>query len=305
MGVGMNLDFGDVLSRAWQITWQHKVLWFLTALPISIILLVLPFMFIPLLSERQDPREFPNVFGDPISVLILIFAFMVIFVGSILLQIVARSSVTLGVLRAEAEIQPVTFTNLLKDGFQYFWRILGVFALVNVTFGLVFSAFFAGVMALILVTVGIAAVCLQPLFILITPLSLLVLALMEQAEAAVVANGMGVMEAVKQAYELVRANIWKYILITVVIYFGMTTLISLVIFLFMIPFSAFVFSSLNSEAGSQNLVWLLIAFTLLLTAVIALVQGVALTYMKSALMIIYLRLTRSPTLQPLLQEAAV
>src|SRR6476646_8964734 len=27
MGVEMNFDFGDVLSRAWQIIWKHKVLW--------------------------------------------------------------------------------------------------------------------------------------------------------------------------------------------------------------------------------------------------------------------------------------
>src|SRR5690349_23085226 len=27
MGVEMNFNFGDVLNRAWQIIWKHKVLW--------------------------------------------------------------------------------------------------------------------------------------------------------------------------------------------------------------------------------------------------------------------------------------
>jgi len=299
----VNFDFSEVLTRAWQITWKHKALWFLTALPVLVVFLVFLLMFVPLFLGESSPRQLTDLLENPIFILIAIIAYAFIFVATVFLQIVSRSSVTLGVLRAEQGIQPVTFMDLLKDGFQYFWRILGVFALINVTIGLVFFAFFACTMLLTLVTIGMAAICLQPVFILLTPLSLLVVALMEQAEAAVVADGMGVMDALKRGYELLKANIWKYVLVTLVIYFGMTVLMGLVMFPLMIPFVAISFSSLNSDANFQNMIWASVAFSLLFVPVVALVQGVSMTYLKSALVITYLRLTRSFELQPAAQEA--
>ena len=238
----MQFDLSQVLTRAWQITWKHKVLWVVTALPSLIIFLAFPFMFAPVFLDGQDPRDLANLFDNPVFVIVIIVFYMVILAGGMLLQIVARSSVTLGVLRAHEGIQPIMFMSLLRDGLPYFWRILGIFALTNVTIGLAFFVFFVVVMILTVVTIGMASICLQPLFLLISPLSLLVLAFMEQAEAAVVVDGMDVMSAVKRGYELVKANIWQYALITIVIYFGMTVLISILIFPFMIPFFVFAFS---------------------------------------------------------------
>jgi hypothetical protein len=299
----MNFDVGEVLSQAWQITWKHKILWVITALPASIIFLALPFMFAPILLDGQDPRDLSNLFGNPIFVPVIIVIYMVILVVGMLLQIVSRSSVTLGILRAEEGIQPITFMKLLSDGLPYFWRILGVFALTNVTVGFAFFVFFICVMVLTVVTIGMASICLQPLFLLISPLSLLVLAFMEQAEAAVVVDGMDVMGAVKRGYELVRANIWKYALITIVIYFGMSILISVLIFPFMIPFFVFALSDVNSETNFRNVMWMVIGFSALFTPILVLVQGIAMTFLKSSLMITYLRLTRGLAAQPVLLEA--
>ena len=298
----MQFDFGEIFSRAWQITWKNKALWVLTALPILVVFLIFPLMFIPIFIGGSNPRQLSGLFENPVFILIIILFEVFIIVAGTILQIVSRSSVTLGVLRAEEGIQPVTFMDLLKDGFQYFWRMLGVFALINVSVGLIFSAFFACALALILVTVGMGAICLQPVFILMTPLSLLLISFLEQAEAAVVADGMGVMDAVKRAYELVKTNIWKYALITIVIYFGMTILTSFLMFPIMIPFFAFSFANINSEAHLRNIIWAPILFSLALMPVIALVQGVAMTYLKSSLMITYLRLTRGVEARPELQE---
>ena len=54
------------------------------------------------------------------------------------------------------------------------------------------SAFFVVLGALSVVTMGFAMLCIQPLFILLIPLFLLVMALMEQSESAIVADELNV-----------------------------------------------------------------------------------------------------------------
>jgi hypothetical protein len=49
MGVEMNFDFGEVLSRAWQITWKHKVLWIIGILFAFFISTMIPLMSSPVL----------------------------------------------------------------------------------------------------------------------------------------------------------------------------------------------------------------------------------------------------------------
>ena len=158
-----------------------------------------------------------------------------------------ESSVTLGVYRVELSIQPIAFKDLLKDGLQYFWRFLGVSLLVGVSITAVFLTVFSCLAALSVVTMGFAAFCLQPLFILLIPFMWLVMTFMEQAESAIIADGMSMTNSIKQAYELIKANIWKYLLITVIVYLGMGFLISLITFPFMIPIFFFMIN--NMEAG--------------------------------------------------------
>jgi hypothetical protein len=49
MGVEMNFDIGEVPSRAWQITWKHKVLWIIGILSGFFISFIFPLMFPPVL----------------------------------------------------------------------------------------------------------------------------------------------------------------------------------------------------------------------------------------------------------------
>ena len=56
----MNFDVGDVLARAWQITWKHKILWVFNMFPV-----LLRFLFVPIfligLNTLLNPGfiEFP------------------------------------------------------------------------------------------------------------------------------------------------------------------------------------------------------------------------------------------------------
>ena len=302
----MKVDLGEVLTRAWQITWKHKMLWGISALPLLISFLFYPLWLVLAFTQDFDSNRIEGLVENPSFIIVGGVFYVLIIVGSSVLQVMSRSSVTLGVYRIETESQPITFMDLLRDGLQYFWRILGVILLIGLAIVVVFLAFFACVAALSVVTMGFAALCLQPLFLLMIPLTWLVTAGMEQAEAAVIADGMGVTDAVKRAYELVRSNLGSYALITLVIYFGVGILSSLIVFPFMVPM--FVFMMRNMESGVMDINNMMRTQSVLGTVILPVfvfIQGVTLTYLKTAMTITYLRLTRAPhEPQLVLQEAS-
>jgi hypothetical protein len=83
-------------------------------------------------------------------------------------------------------------------------------------------------------------------------------------------------------------------------FIGPNALSSIVTLPFMAPFFFLPLIVESSQTGFNFQVfgWILLAFSLVLLPILALVQGFSLAFMKSAFMIIYLRLTRSTVLQP-------
>ncbi len=300
----MNFDFGEVLTRAWQITWKHKVLWVISLLPFLMALLFFPVWLVLAFQRNFDFDKLSVWMQNPVLIAVVIVIYLVFIVINVFLQVASRSSVTFGVYRAELAIQPIAFVDLLKNGLQYFWRILGVSLLVGVGITVVFFSFFACLVALSIVTMGMAAFCLQPLILLMIPFIWLVMAFIEQSELAIVADGMNITNSVKQAYELIKANIWKYLLITIIIYLGMGLLTSLVTFPFMIPMFFFMMSNLDANPDFTDMIRIQAILGSVILPLLAVIQGFSLTYMKSAMMLVYLHLTRSQASNvPVLLEA--
>lgn len=289
----MNFDFGEVLTRAGQITWKHKVLWLLNILPMLLVFLVFPVFFVFILYTEGNPRVFEDVFSRPIMIALFVFFQIVIVLGSWVLSTIARSATTLGVLRAEEGGPSASFMELIRGGLPFFWRIFGVMLVISFTIGLVFFIFFACILAFIFVTIGMRAICAQPLMLLSMPVSLLMMALMEQAEAAVIADNKPVMDAVKYAFDLVKAHVWKYLLITLIVYLGTTVIMSVVMVPLMVPFMGLSFIGFSPDSPFGSSMWMMGLFMLIFIPVIAFVQGIIATFMKSSLVVTYLRLTRS------------
>jgi hypothetical protein len=305
----MKVDFGELLTRAWQITWKNKVLWVISALPILVSFLIFPFWIYMAFSGNFDPGRMPQAmvrfFENEGFIVLIILFYGIVFGTSLVLQVVSRSSGTLGVYRAEMGMQPVTFVDLIRDGFQYFLRILGIslaLALVVIAF---FLVFFACMAVASVATMGIGMICIQPLFFLFIPLSWLMMAVMEQAESAVVVDGLGVMDALKRGYELVKSNLLTFGLILVVIYLGMSVLMSIIMFPLMIPMFFIMMRTIETTGvpDFNNIFRIQALFMVVLIPVMGVQQGIMLTYLKSAMMVAYLRLTRSSGApQPVLPE---
>ena len=112
------------------------------------------------------------------------------------------------------------------------------------------------------------------------------------------------MDALKRAYELIRSHLWKYVLITLILYVGMATLMSLIIFPVMVPMFFFMINDLNAEMDVIRILRMQAVLGTILVPLMGFVQGFSITYMKSAMMLVYLRLTRSVQAPLVVQEAA-
>lgn len=306
----MNFNFGEVLARAGQITWKHKNLWLA-----GVVITMIGFLSIPInlfvnpgFTSMADPsqieRQLPLVFlADGLIILLSILSIPVYAFG------VAIPSVA--TVRVEQGAEKISFGEALRGVLPYFWRVLGIFLLITLGIFVVMAVLMGCIGALAVVTLGFGMLCMIPVFLLFIPVGILLYAFMEQAIAAVVVDNLGVTSALQRAWELVKQNLLVMALMSLIIYLGswvVSMIISLPVMIPLFGFMGNMMSSIGTEPDiqelqrlTQSMLWWMLAFSPLY----AVFQGVLLTFMQSAWTLTYLRLTRSPHSQTVLQQAAV
>jgi hypothetical protein len=289
----MTLDFGEVLTRAWQITWKHKILWIFGLLMMSLALLFFPLGFAPAFSIMLA-EDVPVWIEQPA----VIFGFFVIFaflmVGSLFLSTLMQAAISLGVLHAERGSEKLFFREILRGSLPYFWRFMGIIAMLMGGVLLVLLGYFALYVLVALVTFGLGAMCLVPLQFLMYPLMIVAYAWQEQALASIIVDELSVMDAARRGWQVFRNNILPVVLITLILYLGVGMLGGLVSIPLMAPFFLLPIALVEEI---QNINIILIVASLCVVAylpVLAIFQSGALTFMKSGWILTYLRLTRSP-----------
>jgi hypothetical protein len=290
----MNFDFGEVISRSFQIAWKHKILWAFSALPMLLSFLIFPVMFVPIFFMENRSFGDPSFVENPLIILAIVLFSIVISIISYALYGVASSSVILGVVRADEGAERFTFNELLNDSRPYWWRVLGVMLLIGLGISLVFFVIFGCFSLLGAATMGIGFICLQPLILLMYPLMLILYGVIEESQVAVVVENLGVMDAIKRGWELVRANFWRIVLISLIVYFGLGIVSSIIMVPFMAPMFAFPFFMGNGqfEPTPRTMALFMGGFGCIFFPIMAFVQSIVLTFMKSTYTITYLRLTK-------------
>ena len=288
----MNFDLSNILTRSGQITWRHKSIWGLLMLPMVVAFLPLVlFSIFFLIIVTITGSDIPDFIYFGLA-LIFLLTIVISTIVNYAVRTVSISAATLGIVRADQGEGSTKFMDLLKDGLPYFWRILGVMSVINLSIGLAFTIFFMLAFALIIVTIGIAAICLQPIFILLTPLMFLVIAVLDAAQIAVIVDNMSVMDAVKHALQVVRTHIWKYVIITLIVYFGGSILTSVIIMPLMLPvFFVPFLVGLGHGMSTQSVALISVLFFSVFFPVLILVSSVIGVFMKTSLDLTYLRVT--------------
>ncbi len=301
------MDFGEVLSKAWQIIWKHKVLW----------------IFGILAScgggssgasnsgwrnsaEQNGWNYQPMINNIPewqiaLIVGIILIVILVLVVLAVFLSTVGRIGMIRGTVQADRGADRLSFGELFSGSLTYFWRVFGLNLIVGLAFAL----------AVIIVVVPLAIsiigwICLIPLICLLIPIGWFVSLLTEQANIAIVSENLSITDGIKRGYEVFRANIGPLIVMSLILGLGVSLvgglIIGLPIALIVGPAVIGVISGNETALGGGLLVTGLCLVAYLPVLIVA--NGILQSYIRSAWALTYLRLTgKRPAVEVIDQPA--
>ncbi len=308
----MNFNFGEVLTRAWQIIWKNKILWIFGILascargnaggagggggnsgyrfesgqrP--------PFadeQFLRLAEQWLNKNGWVIVLIVVAIILISIIFYLIGFVGKV--------GLIRGTYRAETSAERLIFGELLSESLPYFWRVFGL----NFLIGLAFFVIFIPIILFGILTAGIGFLCLIPLICILIPLSWVVMVILEQTNAAIVIENLPMFDGLKRGWEIVRSNIGPVIIMALILFFGgaiVGVILALPIFFTILPLIP---SFMTGEFQRSGLLFAGLCFVAYLPFLIFL-NGLLTAYIQSAWTLTYMRLATPKENAPIIIEA--
>lgn len=295
------MDYGEVLSRAWQIVRRHKVLWIFGILAgcssgggSS---------NANLRFERPAPPEMQRYFDQFANlpewqlfliVAVIIVLILLLVILAIFLSTIGRIGLIRGTQQAEAGAERLAFGDLFRESLPYFWRVFGL----NLLFGLaVFFLVLILILPLILLalpTFGLAALCILPLVCILVPLIWFASVVLEQANVAIVVDRLGIADGVQRAWEVVRANLGAILVMALILVLGVSLIggfiIGLPLLLLVTPAVVGTVVGTTESVGGGLLIAALCFVAYL--PVLLILTGILRSYIESSWTLTYLRLSR-------------
>lgn len=301
------MEFGEVLSRAWQIIWKYKVLWIFGILAgcgtasggagsnsgyrFS--------------SQSSNlPPEVNNFFQSGneglvftiIAIAIVVFILLVVL--SLILGTIGRVGLIRGTQMGDQNAEHLAFSELFNESLRYFWRVLGLNLLVGIFLFVIYAILILGYIIAGVATIGIGFICLLPFICLLVPLGWVIQVILEQANVALVVENTGIMDAIQRGWNVVKMNVGPIILMGLILILGVGliggAIIALPIGVIILP--ALTGAIIGGRALGGGLLIAGLCFVAYLP-VLLILSGILRAYTSSAWTLTYLRLTR-PTARP-------
>jgi len=303
------MDFGKLLTRAWEIIWTNKVLWIFGILagcggqtqssafrggsnystgggytnpPVE----ELP----PELEPFIGPfiRLLKNNAGQ-IGMLFLLLCAAIILLSIVffILRTIGRIGLIQGTLQAEAGSSNLTFGGLWQSAKPFIGRALGLNLLIAAAFFGV-AAFFG-----IFLMIPLVNFCFLPLICLFIPVLWALQIVVKQSNIALVAEDLQILEALERGWKLVRDNIGNALLVGLILVVGLgmvSFIISLPIFMALAPLFTIIFYGASSGFdqtifGSMGMAAICI---LAYTPVLMVINGIIQSYVGSSWTLAYM-----------------
>jgi hypothetical protein len=296
------MDIGEVLSKAWQIIWKHKVLWIFGIMAgctagSNTGSGGLNYTF----SGQDYPRGLEQFFFNlqdwqiALLILAMITLVLVFIIIVVLLGTFGRIGIVRGTMQADAGESRLSFGELLRGSSPYFWRVFGLNLLIGLAIFAVVGVLIAFFVLLSVVTFGIGAICLLPLLCLVIPIAWFVGVVIEQVNVALIVENTGVFEGIRRGWEVVRGNLGEVILMGLILGIGG----GIVSFLIGIPFAFLTLPLIFAIAfGSGSPAWgigITLVCLVIYLPVLLVLSGALRSYIGSAWALTYMRLTgRTP-----------
>ncbi len=310
----MNFNFGEVLSRAWQIIWKHKVLWI--------------FGIFAGCSRGsgnfrgnsggggggtggpgQLPPELMRVFQFIQQNLVTFIVagciiVLLIWVITIFLSTIGKVGLIRGTFQAEGGTEKLIFGQLFSESTPYFWRVLGLSLIVAIPVLVVFAALIAGLVAFAIsasngndaARVGIFG--MVPLLIgcicLLVPVMFVVGMIIRQAENAIVLEDLPVLPAISRGWDVFRANLGPIILMAIILFIlGLVVGLIIAIPVLAVVVPAAITFALGNQQNWTPMIFAGICLCLYIPVTWVL-NGILTAYTESAWTLTYMRLTAKP-----------
>ena len=309
-----NFNFGEVLTRAWQIIWKHKVLWifgilascargggggssggggnsgYQTGSGDN------PFSGDKIERVMNQVGTFlENNWWIIIAVIVGIFLLSFVFY---FLGMMGRVALIRGVAQADKGAESLSFGELWAESMPFFWRVFGL----NFLIGLAFLVLFIPLVLFGIVTAGVGFLCLIPLLCIMVPLSWVVMAIIEQAQNAIVLEDLNMLDGFKRGWEIVKANAVPIIIMMLILGVGsgiIGVIIALPIIIAVVP------AVIGMAVSQQTLTPFYIAAACCVAyfPVLLFFNGILTAYIQASWTLTYLRLVKSKEEAPVIIEA--
>lgn len=218
-----NIDYGNLLSKAWQITWKNKWLWLLgffaglgsngsvnfnSRVNTSIGPNGTPELP-PQMQQMMDQFRRPEVLGVVLTIGCL---FLLIVLALIVLHVISRGGLIGGIRLADDNGQ-VSLGEAWALGLRYFWRVLGLEILQIVPVLLVVIVLVIAFVILGIATFGLGVLCILPLICILAILAIPYNLVFWLAGFSLILEETGVFDSVKRGWEMFKANLVPVLLV--------------------------------------------------------------------------------------------
>ncbi len=312
------MDYGKILTKAWQIIWKYKILWLFGLLAncggnAGNGSSASSGVNGPNFSYQFDGRDLGNLppglarffeaFGRfmernaelwGVYLALIILAILLFVVATFFIRVYGQVGLVRGILKANGE-EPaaLSFSEITAEIRPYFWRLAGFQLLIFVAVLLL-----AGVAVVILiggsiVTFGIGLLCFLPLICLLVPVFWTVAVIIKQAVIAMLVDDLSIGESLARGWDIVRLNAVHYLVMGLILFIGgwlLTLVFSLPQILALAPVFSTFFSGILTEnwEGLMTGLWISVVCMFAYLPVYLVLRGALTSYTDTAWVLTYL-----------------
>lgn len=298
------MDFGAILKRSAEITWRFKALWIFGILascgssrgggggaggggggaPGQ-------YDFGPGEADQFE-RFIENIPLEVIVFVVVGIVLLILTLGLIflLLGVLGQAGLIGGFVLAD-DGQVATLSSVFQTARENFLRILAIRLIFAVAGLIIAIPIVFGIVALVVLTLGLGLLCLIPLLCLLVPLGIAVGLYSELTQVAAVVDDLPVLESFRRAWDVFRDNIGAIIVMALILIIGggvLSFLLALPIFFVAVPaITGFLIGTDVAIGGGLGLAALCFVIYL---PVLILLSGILQTFITGSWTITYRRL---------------
>ena len=291
------MDIGEVLGRAWQIIWKHKILWI--------------FGIFAGCSRgggggggggggtsggQAATSEVNNwIASHPWVVVAFVIVVLVIVILAVLLGTIGRIGLIKGTFKADGGAEHLGFGELWNESRPFFWRVFWLVVLIVVAFLIVLIPTIILGIALTAVTFGLGLLCFLPLLCILILAFLVVGLVVELAEAAIVLEDRQVVDGLRRGWEVFKGNLGPMLIIwLILLVIGLVAGIALALPILVVIVPAAIAFAASSQSSNVSFVPLIIAGLCFVTYLpfLLVLNGILTAYLQSVWTLTFMRLTK-------------